>query len=101
VPAQYSTGGKNDLLGISKRGDKNLRRLLMQCARAYATAGTAIRAAGTWVGTMLTRRHSNVVACASANNTARIVWAIAAHHARFNLKEAQANAGMRASLGSL
>lgn len=28
-------GGKNKLLGISKRGDKNLRRLLVQCARAY------------------------------------------------------------------
>ncbi|MGP1124398.1 IS110 family transposase, partial [Serratia sp. CY47444] len=35
VPRQYSTGGKNTLMGISKRGDKNLRRLLVQCARAF------------------------------------------------------------------
>ena len=35
VPRQYSTGGKANLLGISKRGDKNLRRLLVQCARVY------------------------------------------------------------------
>lgn len=35
VPRQYSTGGKNTLLGISKRGDKNLRRLLAQCARSF------------------------------------------------------------------
>lgn len=35
VPRQYSTGGRNNLLGISKRGDKNLRRLLVQGARAY------------------------------------------------------------------
>ncbi|MDA0616947.1 transposase, partial [Acinetobacter baumannii] len=34
VPRQYSTGGKPTLLGISKRGDKELRRLLVQCARA-------------------------------------------------------------------
>jgi transposase len=34
VPRQYSTGGKPTLLGISKRGDRNLRRLLVQCARA-------------------------------------------------------------------
>ncbi|MCQ7044100.1 transposase, partial [Escherichia coli] len=34
VPRQYSTGGKNTLLGISKRGNKNLRRLLVQCARS-------------------------------------------------------------------
>ena len=33
VPCQYSTGGRKNLLGISKRGDKNLRRLLVQCAR--------------------------------------------------------------------
>ena len=32
VPRQYSTGGKPTLLGISKRGDRNLRRLLVQCA---------------------------------------------------------------------
>ncbi|HAI1532406.1 TPA: IS110 family transposase, partial [Escherichia coli] len=35
VPRQYSTGGKSTLLGISKRGNKNLRRLLVQCARSF------------------------------------------------------------------
>ncbi len=35
VPRQYSTGGRANLLGISKRGDKNVRRLLVQCARVY------------------------------------------------------------------
>lgn len=35
VPRQYCTGGKSTLLGISKRGDKNLRRLLVQCARSF------------------------------------------------------------------
>lgn len=35
VPRQYSTGGRTTLLGISKRGDKTLRRLLVQCARVY------------------------------------------------------------------
>lgn len=34
VPRQYSTGGKPTLLGISKRGDKNLRRLPVQCAES-------------------------------------------------------------------
>jgi transposase len=89
VPRQYSTGGRNNLLGISKRGDKNLRRLLVQCARAYMSrltyqSGQLAR----WVSTMLTRRHSNVVACALANKMARIAWAIAAHHTTFEKKEA-------------
>jgi transposase len=89
VPRQYSTGGRNNLLGISKRGDKNLRRLLVQCARAYMQrlarqSGPLAR----WVSAMLARRHSNVVACALANKLARIAWAIAAHHTGFEIKEA-------------
>lgn len=94
VPRQYSTGGKHNLLGISKRGDKNLRRLLVQGARAYMQqlkrqTGQLAR----WVSTMLIRRHSNVVACALANKLARIAWAIAAHHTAFELKEAPMPAG--------
>ena len=89
VPRQYSTGGRNNLLGISKRGDKNLRRLLVQGARAYMQrlerhSGALAR----WVSAMQTRRHSNVVACALANKLARIAWAIAAHHTTFETKEA-------------
>lgn len=89
VPRQYSTGGRNTLLGISKRGDKNLRRLLVQCARAYMQR--LERQSGQlacWVHAMLTRRHSNVVACALANKLARIAWAIAARHTTFETKEA-------------
>ncbi|NVE01912.1 IS110 family transposase [Massilia sp. BJB1822] len=89
VPRQYSTGGRNKLLGISKRGDKDLRRLLVQCARAYMLRLERQRGClAQWVRSMLTRRHSNVVACALANKLARITWAIAAHHAQFEMKEA-------------
>jgi transposase len=35
VPRQYSTGDRANLLGISKRGDKNLRRLLVRCTRVF------------------------------------------------------------------
>lgn len=84
VPRQYSTGGKSNLLGISKRGDKNLRRLLVQCARAYLQHIERQKGAlADWVRSLLTRRHSNVVACALANKLARIAWAIAAHHAQY------------------
>lgn len=85
VPRQYSTGGRSNLLGISKRGDKNIRRLLVQCARSFMlhlnkhSGHTA-----DWVRSMLARRHSNVVACALANKFARIAWAIASHDAVFD-----------------
>lgn len=89
VPRQYSTGGRNKLLGISKRGDKNLRRLLVQCARAYMLHLERQRGRlAEWVRAMLARRHSNVVACALANKLARTAWAIAAHHTEFKTKEA-------------
>jgi transposase len=89
VPRQYSTGGKNNLLGISKRGDKNIRRLLVQCARAYMQRlDRQTDRMAQWVRSMLMRRHSNVVACALANKLARIAWAIAAHHTEFKRQEA-------------
>lgn len=84
VPRQYSTGGKANLLGISKRGDKNLRRLLVQCARVYMQHLERQKGAlADWVRSLLARRHSNVVACALANKLARIAWAITAHHTQY------------------
>ncbi len=84
VPRQYSTGGRDNLLGISRRGDKNILRLLVSCARSYMMRldkQTGVLA--DWVRTMLTRRHSNVVACALANKFARTAWAMATHHTVF------------------
>lgn len=84
VPRQYSTGGRAHLLGISKRGDKSLRRLLVQCARVYLQRLEHQRGAlADWVRGLLVRRHSNVVACALANKLGRIAWAIATKHTRY------------------
>ncbi|MFZ4170535.1 IS110 family transposase [Enterobacter ludwigii] len=85
VPRQYSTGGKTTLMGISKRGDKNLRRLLVQCARVFMlrlenNPGRLTE----WVKKQLASHHSNVVACALANKLARIAWAVTAHQAAFS-----------------
>jgi len=85
VPRQYSTGGKMPLMGISKRGNKNLRRLLVQCARVFMqrlehNPGRLSE----WVKKQLASHHSNVVACALANKLARIVWAVTAHQAAFS-----------------
>lgn len=93
VPRQYSTGGKPTLLGISKRGDKNLRRLLVQCARVLMLqVERRTDRLGVWVRSLLTRRHSNVVACALANKLARIAWAILAKGTRYQGDQAVAAA---------
>ena len=84
VPRQYSTGGRATLFGISKRGDKNLRRLLVLCARSYMQRLDKQKGVlADWVRAMLSRRHSNVVACALANKLARTVWALAARHTEY------------------
>lgn len=79
VPRQYSTGGKSTLLGISKRGNKNLRRLLVQCARSFMMRLEHQRGRlAEWVRKQLDNKHSNIVACALANKLARIARAITA-----------------------
>lgn len=93
VPRQYSTGGKPTLLGISKRGDKNLRRLLVQCARVLLVRiDHRTDKLGAWVRSLLARRHSNVVACALANKLARIAWAILARGTNYRSEQAVAAA---------
>ncbi|MBC8643027.1 IS110 family transposase [Caballeronia sp. EK] len=77
VPRQHSTGGRSVLCGISKRGDKHLRHLLVQGARAVIQrVEKRTDRLGEWIRSMLMRRHSNVVACAVANKLARIAWAV-------------------------
>ena len=78
VPSQHSTGGKSNLLGISKRGDTYLRTLLIHGARSVIyRAKDKIEAF--WINGVVNRRNKNVAAVALANKNARIVWALLAH----------------------
>jgi transposase len=80
VPCQDSSGGKTNLLGISKRGDTYLRTLLIHGARAVLLnlKRHPDRADG-WLGRIADRRNPNIAAVALANKNARIVWALLAH----------------------
>ena len=77
VPKQHSSGGKARLFGISKRGDRYLRTLLIHGARAVLSrAAGKTDARSQWIGRMRERRHPNVVAVALANKNARIIWSL-------------------------
>lgn len=78
VPRQNSSGGKQQLLGISKRGDVYLRKLLIHGARAVLSQ-LKPEQADSWLGKLASRRHHNVAAVALANKNARILWALLAH----------------------
>jgi transposase len=79
VPRQSGTGGRVQLLGISKRGDGYLRMLLIQGARSVFQRQTA-KDPNTWLGRLIQRRPGNVAAVALANKMARQIWAILAHN---------------------
>jgi transposase len=84
TPRQHSTGGKTKMLGISKRGNKYLRKQLIHGARAalphLAEKPTKL---GAWLRDMLTRSHPNVVVVALAAKLARIAWAVLRHDKTF------------------
>jgi transposase len=80
TPKQHSSGGKDRLLGISKRGDAYLRSILIHGARSVIrTARQKDDRLSQWVTSLATRRHPNVAATALANKTARIAWAMMRH----------------------
>lgn len=80
TPGQHSSGGKERLLGITKRGDCYLRTLLVHGARAVLkVAGRKDDPRSRWVMSVAARRHKNVAAVALANKMARIAWALLTH----------------------
>jgi transposase len=84
VPRQHSSGGRQTLLGISKRGDGYLRMLLIHGARAVIWAAERrLDPADSWLKRLVGRRNKNVAAVALANKNARIVWALLAHDRAF------------------
>ena len=77
TPRQHSTGGKDRLLGISKRGDSYLRKLLIHGARAVLRhAKDRDDGLSQWLNDLSVRKHANIVSVALANKTARMAWAI-------------------------
>ncbi|MDO8463952.1 MAG: IS110 family transposase [Gallionella sp.] len=85
VPRQHSSGGKQNLLGISKRGDTYLRTLMIHGARAVIRFAENKAEPESWLRKLMSRRNKNVAAVALANKNARIVWALLANDRTFRL----------------
>jgi len=83
VPRQHSSGGKSNLLGMSKRGDSYLRTLLIHGARSVIYRAGQKADPCSWINAVVQRRNKNVAAVALANKNARIVWALLAHDRRY------------------
>jgi len=78
VPRQHSSGDKQVLLGISKRGNRQLRTLLIHGARAVLKyCDNKSDPLSLWLKGLIERRGFNKAAVALANKNARIIWAMA------------------------
>ena len=85
VPKQRSSGGRDRLFGISKRGDRYLRTLLIHGARAsLARAKGKQDPRSLWLEKLRERRHPNIAAVALANKNARIAWALLSSGEAYN-----------------
>jgi transposase len=80
VPKQSSSGDRQVLGGISKRGDGYVRTLLIHGARSLTRWR---RKSWQWLAGLLMRRPTNVAAVAIANKTARSAWAMLAYNREF------------------
>jgi len=88
VPKQSSTGGKTKLLGISKRGDKYIRSLLVHGARSVVlNASKKKDERSLWVQRLKEKKGMNKTTVAIANRNARIIWAIVKKNTVYKTKE--------------
>ena len=77
VPGEHSTGGKQQLTGTSRRGNKYLRKLFVLGAhtvllqRRKQSSGLS-----TWLASLVSRKRKQVATVAVANKMARMVWAV-------------------------
>ena len=87
VPRQYSTGGKEKLGGISKQGDRYLRRLLVLGATAVIQHARRHPEKHPWIMRLLSSKPAKLVAVAVANKMARVAWAIMAKGGTYRAPE--------------
>jgi len=77
TPSQHSSGGKDKLGGITKRGNRYLRKMLVVgCTSVLRVAHKYKGALAEWIVAMRARKPERVVAVGLANKLARIAWAM-------------------------
>ncbi|MEM5300079.1 IS110 family transposase [Burkholderia sp. JPY481] len=91
VPREFSTGGKQRLLGITKRGNSYLRKLLVHGARTCVLHLDRTKDhLGVWLNQMEAKGiHRNKLIVALAKKLARIAWAVLTRHGSLYLRQPQ------------
>jgi transposase len=87
TPRQNSSGGKDRLGRITRKGNQHVRRLLIIGAHA-ALLNSRVLKTTDWVQGLMQRRPRQVVAVALANKMARIAWALMARGTSYRVAAA-------------
>jgi len=85
TPREYSSGDKRTQMGITKRGNSYLRKLLIHGARSVL-ASRRRNPKGDWIDSLLERRGFNIAAVALASKNARRAWAMLRSGEKFDAK---------------
>lgn len=94
TPREHSTGGKQRLGGISKRGNRYIRMLLVHCARSgLETLSKRTDRLGKWLQRILATKDRRVVIVALAARLARVAWALLSSGQRFSPQGQPAQTG--------
>lgn len=92
IPKQHSSGDKHRLLGITQKGNSDLKQILIHGARAVVSrAGKKTDKRSRWINHLLCKKHANTVATAVANRTARMAWAILQSQVPYNAEYCEAH----------
>ena len=94
TPKQYSSGGKTNLIGISRNvANRRLRAVLIQGARSYVHQHKQITSGkDEWLTALVSRGGSGRAAVALANKNVRTAWAMLTQGTEYNCKPCRANA---------
>ena len=77
VPGEHSSGGKQQMTGTSRRGNKYLRKLFVLGAHTVLLQRTKQSSGlSTWLASLTARKRKQVATVALANKMARMVWAV-------------------------
>ena len=88
VPRERSSGGKQRLLGISKRGDRYIRKNLVQGAWSVVRhLGEKTDPRSEWIRKLVASRGKHKTCVALANRNARVIWALMASGEQYRVKE--------------
>ena len=95
VPREYSSGNRTVMLGISKRGNRYLRTLLIHGARAAASVADRKRdARSIWLSRLKLRGGPNVAAVALTNKNARVMWTLLARGDSYRVRTSMHSAAV-------